>query len=85
MVKGEIYGANHETLPINGYHAESIVKRIIDHVESIPTEALSSFDQLRIRDIKQSMIIDLMHQDKDAVIKRLKAKLDEIISIIKDL
>ena len=31
------------------------------------------------------MIIDLMHQDKDAVIKRLKAKLDEIISIIKDL
>lgn len=38
MMDGKICGANHRSLPVNNFHVESIVKRIIDYVDEIPSE-----------------------------------------------
>lgn len=83
MMDGKICGANHRSLPVNGYHVESIVKRIIDYVDEIPSELFSTNEQIRIRDIKQALKTDLLCQDKEEVQRQLKASIDEIINNLK--
>ena len=83
MMQGKINGANHRILPINSNHIESVVKRIIDYVDEVPSELFSNNEQIRIRDIKQAMKIDLLCQDKKVVIKQLKISIDDIVEILK--
>lgn len=83
MLRGDNYGANHCNLPINYRHFESIILRLFDYVDTIPSDSFSIEEYKRICDIKRAMRIDMMCQKKEPVIKQLMAYVDEVISILR--